>query len=403
MTELAPAPPVAVPGAGADRLAAAGPLGGRRRALALAVIVAGTFMTLLDSTIVNVALVPIGRDLGTTVGVEWIAGAYVMALAVAQPVAGWLGDRFGRKTVFLACIASFALTSAAVATCSRLDLLIACRVLQGLAGGGVLPLSMAMILELFRGREYARATAVWAMAATVAPTLGPAFGGWLATSFGWHSLFLVNAPIGLATVVVGVYFLPAVRAPRPARFDAGGFVLGSGGLACLMLALGQGAEWGWSSVGTLLSLGAGAAMAGGFVVRELSTRHPLIEIRMFADRGFRLAMSIGLLAGMVHSSRLVFLPLELENVRGYTPLRVGLLFIPAGIANTAALMARGTPPTASRPPAHHDHRHVDHARGPLRVLHTHSDDARLADHHTPRRPRPRLRPHVRGGDGHGTR
>lgn len=309
--------------------------------LPMSVVMAATIMVALDTTIVNVALHPIGEDLDAGSGIEWVITAYLLAVCVSQPATGWLADRYGRKPVFLCSIAAFTAASGLCALSPTLGLLIAARVLQGLGGGALIPVGMAMALELFTPERRGFAMATWGIAAMAAPAIGPTVGGWIVSSASWHWLFLINIPIGIASLIAGVRLLPTtgVRELRP--FDFPGLLLGGLGLAAAVLGVSQGSQWGWSSPATLMCLLGGAAMLVGFVVHERHRADPLIELQMFEVKPFRLAIGLTMLIGVAQYARLVFIPLQLQAARGFTALEVGLLFMPAAVASAIGMHIGG--------------------------------------------------------------
>lgn len=306
----------------------------------LSVVMVATIMVVLDSTIVNVALHQIGIDLDAGEGIEWVVTAYLLAVCVSQPATGWLADRFGRRQVFLVSLVAFTAASVACAAAPSLTLLVVFRVLQGLGGGALMPVGMTMVFELFPRERHGRAIAVWGMAAMVAPAVGPTLGGWLVTSVSWHWMFLINLPIGIVALVAGVRLLPDIghRDTRP--FDGPGLALGATGLALAVLGLAQGSTWGWGAPATITCIVVGLAALGVFVGHELRTDHPLIELRMFEQRAFRLAIGAFVFVMGAQYARLVFVPLQLEDLRGFTAMKVGLMFfIPAVV--TAIAMSIG--------------------------------------------------------------
>jgi DHA2 family multidrug resistance protein len=309
---------------------------------ALTVVLGATIMVALDTTIVNVALTPIAEDLGARAGAAaWIVTAYLLAVCVSQPASGWLADRFGRRAVFLGSLVAFTAASVACAAAPNLALLVAARVVQGLGGGALMPVGMAIVLGLFPKERHGRAVAVWGMAAMAAPAVGPTLGGWLATSVSWHWLFLINAPIGVVTVIAGRALLPRAGDRHARPFDALGLVLGGGGLSLLVLGLAQANEWGWGEPITAGVLVGAVAGLGAFVGHELRTDHPLIELRMFSDKSFRLSMGAMVFVYVAQFGRLVFLPIELEELRGETAFVVGLLFLPAAIVTAIGMNIGG--------------------------------------------------------------
>jgi DHA2 family multidrug resistance protein len=308
---------------------------------ALWVIVAATTMVALDTTIVNVALHQIAVDLDAGSGIEWVVIAYLLAICVSQPASGWLADRLGRRPVFLTSLATFTLASAACALAPSLGFLVAGRVVQGLGGGALIPVGMAMVLGLFPRERHGRAIGIWGLAGMLAPAIGPTLGGWLVTSVSWHWLFLVNVPIGVCTLLFGLRLIPESGERHHRPFDAVGLGLGGGGLSIAVLGLSQANEWGWGSTTTLACLIGGTALLTGFVAHELRVDHPLIELRMFGEHTFRLAMAVMSLAFVAQFARLVFIPLQLEGLRGESALKVGFLFFPAAVVSAAAMTVGG--------------------------------------------------------------
>ena len=307
----------------------------------MAVIIVGTTMVILDTTIVNVALHQIGADLGARNGIEWVVSAYLLGVCVSQPATGWLADRVGRKIMFITSLTAFVCASLACATAPSLGALIAFRALQGLGGGALMPVGMAMALELFPKQRHGRAIAVWGMSAMVAPAIGPTVGGWLVTSVSWRYLFLINIPIGACSVVAAAKLLPLTGHRQRRPFDILGLLLGSGGLAMTVLGLSEANTWGWSSPVTIAVLLAGAASLLVFVRHELNIDHPMIQLRMFSERSFRLAMGVMVFVWVGNYARLVFVPLQLEDLRGETALRVGLLFFPPAVVTAVAMQIGG--------------------------------------------------------------
>jgi EmrB/QacA subfamily drug resistance transporter len=308
--------------------------------LALVVIMGATIMVALDTTIVNVALHQIGVGIGAEEGIEWVVTAYLLAVCVSQPATGWLADRLGRRPVFLASLAAFTGASVLCAMAPSLGFLVGARVLQGLGGGALMPVGMAMVLDLFPRQMHGRTVAIWGMAAMMAPAIGPTLGGWLVDAVSWHWLFLINAPIGIVTFIAGLRLLPDVGHRERRPFDTLGLVLGSGGLTIAILGLSQANDWGWASPTTLACILGGVGALFFFVRHELHSPNPMIEMRMFSNQPFRVAMGVLLFLYVAQFGRLVFLPLQLEGLRGESAVAVGLLFLPAGIV-TAIFMSIG--------------------------------------------------------------
>lgn len=312
----------------------------RYRWTALGVVLIGTFMVILDTTIVTVALTPIGKELHAAAGVEWIITIYLLAVGIMQPATGWLADHIGRKPVFLTAMATFSVGSLLCAVAPNLGFLIGFRVLQGLAGGAMIPVGLALIYELFPAERRGAALGVWGVAAMAAPAIGPTLGGWLATT-DWRTIFVINVPVGAIGVVLGVRLLrnTGYRESRP--FDAVGTGLSAVGVLALLLALSEGNGWGWGSAQVLLPLIGGLALLGAFVRWALrGTRAPLIDVRIFRIPIFAVSISVICLLTLSQYSRLVFMPLQLESLRHYTPLHAGLVLTPTAVG-AATMMPIG--------------------------------------------------------------
>ncbi|MGE0878535.1 MAG: DHA2 family efflux MFS transporter permease subunit [Acidimicrobiia bacterium] len=308
--------------------------------MALVIVLFGTVMVVLDTTIVNVALPQIRDSLNAGNGIEWVVSAYLLAVASSQPASGWLADRFGRKLIFLSSLAAFTAASLLAALAPNLAVLVLCRVLQGLGGGALLPVGMAIILEVFPRAQHGRAMSTWGVATMAAPAIGPTFGGWLVSSVSWHWLFFINVPIGVVGVVLGMKTLPRFGHQERRPFDFLGTLLGGGGLALSILGLSEANSWGWTSLSTIGCISVGLVALALFVQHELRCPNPMIELRIFKRRAFTLSTGITFLLGCASYARLVFIPLQLEGVRGYSALSIGLLLAPAAIT-TAVFMKLG--------------------------------------------------------------
>lgn len=309
--------------------------------IAMTVVLIGTFMVILDTTIVNVALPQIGIALGNADSVEWIVTAYLLAVGVGLPATGWLADKYGRKQIFILSLSIFTLSSLLAALSPNLTVLVGVRVVQGLGGGALMPVGMAMIYELFPPHRRGTALGVWGVAAMAGPAFGPVIGGYLVTSLSWHWLFLVNVPIGIVGVTLAIILLrdTGFREDRP--FDGPGLALAATGLAAWLYAFSSASSWGWLSAEMFVFMGGGGILLFLFVRRALRIAHPLIELRMFTVFVFNLTIFIGWAVVVLQYSRMVFLPLELETLRNMTALAVGVLFIPSAAAAALSFYVGG--------------------------------------------------------------
>jgi EmrB/QacA subfamily drug resistance transporter len=315
--------------------------GSRSLWAALGVVMVGTVMVVLDTTIVNVALPQIADALDAGEGIEWVVSAYLLAVAVSLPATGWIADRFGPKRVYLWSLGIFTVASVLCALSPTLPTLVGARVLQGLGGGAMMPVAMTIVLKMFPKEQHGRAMGAWGIAAMAAPAIGPTLGGWLVTSVDWHWLFLITLPIGLVALVLGLRLLPDIPGAVAGRFDVVGFLTGSIGLAALVFGLSEANRWGWTSTATVVCIGGGILLLGLMVAYELRTPSPMLDVRMFHNRTFSLTFAISGLVVAAQYARLVFLPIYLEGERGYSALDIGLMLFPAGIVSAVAMHLGG--------------------------------------------------------------
>ena len=313
----------------------------RYRWLVMAVVLIGTLMVTLDTTIVNIALPRIRADLHAGTGIEWVVTSYLLAVAASQPATGWLADRFGRRRVFLWSLAAFTAASLSAALAPNLAALIGFRILQGFGGGALVPVGMAIVVELFPAERRGRAMSVWGVASMAAPAIGPTLGGYLVTEVNWHWLFLINVPMGSLGLFLGLRLLRDSGYRNNRRLDTLGLLLGGIGLAVTLFAVTKANDWGWVGGRTLLVGGIGVAMLIGFGVHERRCDEPMIDLAIFQQRVFSLAMIITLFITAAQYTRLVFVPLELETVRGYTAFHVGLLLTPQALITAVGMMIGG--------------------------------------------------------------
>ncbi len=309
-----------------------------------AAVVIPTFMEVLDTTIANVALRYIAGGLSAPVtDSEWVITSYLAANAIILPISGWLALRLGRRNYFLLSIATFTLASALCGMASSLIALIAFRVVQGLAGGGLQPSSQAVLLDAFPQEKQGAAMTIFGMAALLAPVVGPTLGGFITDNYGWRWIFYLNVPVGLLAVfmcravVVDPDYLQAERTRARQRhqpFDALGLCLLSVTMVCWEVVLSKGQEWDWLGdpfwrVQTLLALF--ALGLAGLICRELRIANPLINLRTLADRNFRACCIIIFCAYGLLYANTVTLPALLQSLFGYDATTSGLVLSPAGL------------------------------------------------------------------------
>jgi EmrB/QacA subfamily drug resistance transporter len=307
------------------------------------VYVAAMFMTIMDSTIVNVALPTIGRNFGVpSTSVAGVSIYFLVSLAVFISVSGWLGDRFGGKRVLLTAIVLFTVASALCGLATSLTELEIFRVLQGVGGGMMAPVGLAMLFRAFPPAERIRASAILTVPTTLAPALGPVLGGLLVTELSWRWVFYVNVPLGAVTLAFGVLFLAGGNALAPGRFDALGFVLAGASLGLLMYGVSEGPIRSWDSGVVLGTITAGAVLLGLLVLAELRRTQPLIDLRLLGDRLFRSCNAVMLLAAAAFIGTLYVVSLFFQVGRGLSALASGLSTFPEalGVMAGAQLASR---------------------------------------------------------------
>ena len=305
------------------------------RAIVLGIVMLGTFMAILDASIVNVALPHMMSAFGVNrEQIEWVATAFMLATAVAMPLVGWLVGRLGHKTVYLTALALFTMGSLVCGLAWSYNALIVSRIIQAIGGGAVQPVGMAIIADLYAPHERGKALGIWGTGVMVAPALGPTTGAYLTDWFNWRMIFMINLPFGLLTIILGLLVMRGDRGgPRRAvPLDWAGFALLSVALVGGLLALANGQDKGWTSDYVLTCVALTVAGLVLFVAVESSVAHPLLNLGLFRIPNFSIGMvlavfrSVGLFGGMF------LLPLFLENLAGYPIIDTGLWMMPGAVA-----------------------------------------------------------------------
>ncbi|MBF6043863.1 DHA2 family efflux MFS transporter permease subunit [Streptomyces sp. NRRL B-1677] len=286
----------------------------------------------LDSTIVGPALLTIARDFGEPVSAaNTVEVAFLVALAVALPVAGWLGDRFGTKRVFLGSLAVFTAASAACGLSQGLTALVLARVVQGIAGGLLTPVGMTLLFRAFPPHERMKLSKVLIVPTALMPALGPPLGGFLTEHFSWHWLFFVNVPIGAAAVLLGMVGLREHKENAEGGFDLTGFLLATPALGLLTYALGFGPAHGWTSPSVAVAGPLGLALLVAGCVHQLRAKNPLLELRLLADKVFASASVLALLTSAGLMGVLFAFPLLYQAALGASALDAGLSVFPEAL------------------------------------------------------------------------
>ncbi|NQX03213.1 MFS transporter [Rathayibacter sp. VKM Ac-2856] len=298
-------------------------------ALTLAAVCFGLFMVGLDGTVVSIANPAIAQSLGTNFAeLQWITNSYLLGLAVFLILGGKLGDRFGRRRMYLIGVAAFAITSVAIGLVGTTEGVIAFRALQGLSAALLMPQTLALLRATFPPEKFGIAIGIWGGVSSVAIAAGPILGGLLVGTLGWESVFFINAPIAVIGLAIGAVVLKESTAPGKARFDIVGIVLLALGLLAVVLAVVQSEGWGWASPWTLGIFAAGLLLIVAFVLVENRVASPLLPMSLFRNP----TITVGALAVAANFFALFgvtfFLSLFLLNLRGEEGFAAGVMLLP---------------------------------------------------------------------------
>jgi EmrB/QacA subfamily drug resistance transporter len=297
-----------------------------------AVVVLGAIMSILDTTVVNVAINTLARDFDTSLAtIQWIATGYTLALATVIPLTGWAADRFGTKRLYMLSIALFVTGSALSGIAWSAGSLIAFRVLQGLGGGMLMPLGMTILTRAAGPNRIGRVMSIIGVPMLLGPILGPILGGWLVDDVSWRWIFFINLPIGACALAVATRVLPRDTPAPHHGLDTLGLLLLSPGLAALIYGLAKSSSsGGFSSAQALVPALVGGVLLVAFVLHALRVSEPLIDLRLFTNRTFATAAGMLMLFAIAVFGTMLLLPLYLQTVRGESALTSGLLLAPQG-------------------------------------------------------------------------
>jgi EmrB/QacA subfamily drug resistance transporter len=310
------------------------PVSDRRLTLISLVLALGAFITLLDSTIINVALDRLRSVFDASVAdTQWVTTAYLLAFVAVIPFSGWLSERVGAHRAWLFAIAAFLAGSILCGLATSLPVLIGFRALQGIGGGMVMPITMSIVARAAGPERMHRATAAVALPGLLGPILGSVLGGAIVQYWNWHWLFYVNVPVCVVALALGSFLLPKTPGRRGHRFDIRGFLLLTPGVVALAYGVAQatGAD-GFADPKAWVPLAAGVSLLAGFTLYALTTgNQPLIDVRIFARRSFGAGSLVTFMAGFSTYALMFLLPLYYQQVRGESVFRTGLLLIPQGL------------------------------------------------------------------------
>ena len=326
----------------------------REKVIVLLTMCFALAMAMLDNTVVNVALPSISADLNASVsGLQWIVDGYVLAFAALLLTGGILGDRYGRKKMFIGGLAIFTLSSLLCGLSATTGQLIAFRALQGVGGALLIPGTLSIITVTFPAHERAKALGLWAGVSGLALALGPTLGGYIVEHFGWHWVFIINVPIGVAAFFVSWVTVKESRSDVARRLDIPGLLLGTGVLLSATYGLIEANSRGWTDSVIVAALGGAIVLLGVFLLWELKSDHAMMPLRFFRIPAFSAGNTVAFSVSLGMFATFFFLSLYMQTIHGYTPFQAGVRFLPM------TLMIIVTAPNAGKYASTHG------SRGPM--------------------------------------
>src|SRR5476651_1284490 len=328
MTTLAAAP-VAVPGL--------------RRNMVTICAMTATIMQALDTTIANVALPYMQGSLSASQDqINWVLTSYIVAAAIMTAPVGWVANRFGRKRIFIICSGGFTIASVLCGMAQDINQMVLFRLLQGVFGAALVPLSQAVMLDSYALHERAKAMSIWGMGVMMGPIMGPSLGAWLTETYSWHWVFFVNLPFGVFTVLGLLVFMDETRTDRDLRFDWFGFAALAVGIGSMQVALDRGEQLGWLESNEIIAeIIVSIAGFYYFFAHSLTTAKPFIQFAIFRDRNFISGCVFMAVMGLVLFSTMALSSPYLQNVSGYPIISAGLLLASRGCGTFVAMMLVG--------------------------------------------------------------
>lgn len=310
------------------------------------VVIIGVFMAILDSTIVNIAIPRLQTAFGADLhSVQWVLTGYILAQGVATPTVAFFADRLGTKRLYIIALAAFTAGSALCGLAWSLPILIFFRVVQGVGGAALFPLSLTLIFREFPPQERGAAMGLFGVPALLAPALGPTLGGYIVTYAGWQLIFYINVPIGILAVILSMLLLRNYHDQVRSSFDIPGFIFSTIGLASVLYGLSEASTDGWSSTTVVGFLTAGVLALAIFVAVEIFIirrgGQPLLDLRVFLDRNFSTSSVANVFVVFALYGGLFLLPIYLQDVRGLSAFQAGLILLPQAFASMVSVVIGG--------------------------------------------------------------
>jgi len=323
--------------------AASSAVPGMRRNMVTICAMTATIMQALDTTIANVALPYMQGSLSASQDqINWVLTSYIVAAAIMTAPVGWIANRFGRKRIFVVCSAGFTIASVMCGVAQDINQMVLFRLLQGVFGAALVPLSQAVMLDSYALHERAKAMSIWGMGVMLGPIMGPSLGAWLTETYSWHWVFFVNIPFGIVTVAGLLVFMDETKQDTELRFDWFGFAALAIGIGSMQLALDRGEQLGWLESNEII-VEAIVSIIGFyyFFAHSLTTAKPFIQFAIFKDRNFITGCVFMAVMGLVLYSTMALSSPYLQNVIGYPILTAGLLLATRGLGTFVAMMMVG--------------------------------------------------------------
>jgi MFS transporter, DHA2 family, multidrug resistance protein len=316
---------------------------GLRRNMVTICAMTATVMQALDTTIANVALPYMQGSLSASQDqINWVLTSYIVAAAIMTAPVGWIANRFGRKRIFIICAAGFTVASVLCGLAQDINQMVLFRLLQGMFGAALVPLSQAVMLDSYALHERAKAMSIWGMGVMLGPIMGPSLGAWLTETYSWHWVFFVNLPFGVVTVLGLLAFMDETRADQNLRFDWFGFAALALGIGAMQLALDRGEQLGWLESNEIIAeITVSIIGFYYFFAHSLTTEKPFIQFAIFKDRNFVGGCVFMIVMGLVLFSTMALASPYLQNVIGYPIITAGLLLASRGCGTFVAMMLVG--------------------------------------------------------------
>lgn len=300
--------------------------------LALGVVIVGTFMAILDSSIVNVAIPRMMTIFGaTTHEIQWVLTGYMLTMAIIIPLTGYLTDRYGSKRVYIFALTVFTIGSALCGVAWSTETMVGARVIQAIGGGMIMPVGMSMIFIMIPKEKRGFALGIWGIAAMAAPAIGPTLSGYIIQYLNWRLIFTINIPVGIIGVTLAILYLKDTGKLIRKEFDFMGAITSAICLYTLLLALSKGSDKGWNSPYIIGLFVTSVICLGLFIYIELNHREPLLELRIFKTFTFTLSIVLSSITTIAMFGVVFLMPLYMQNLRGYSPMQTGIMMLPSAL------------------------------------------------------------------------